>query len=333
MSPAQRRLFNQAQGSPYLSDLPLGARVEVERRQWWGGTSSVEGYLVLVGWDGCTVATPTGTTLRDAVIHYRQIATVTVLEEPAASRSDWDQSASNAQSACAAKARQQRLQYLAQFQAWNGWAEIAPAVSAELAVFRQWRGQPARRQYLQQVGGEILARIGPRQIGWHYNLHGGGVVQYMEAGGIRATRGDIAAIDSMRVPPEQVYFFSSPQLSLDRILDERNPGTLFGNTRMGTVLIPFDLHADCLEAARRAGIIADETEISLTFDADAAARQRASLGIPAEAFLTPPLTVFEQVATRLGLPRLSRDEETLAVMRYIEAAFAWTHNHPPSARQ
>ncbi|TPW17363.1 MAG: hypothetical protein FD126_3668 [Elusimicrobia bacterium] len=43
------------------------------------------------------------------------------------------------------------------------------------------------------------------------------------------------------------------------------------------------------------------------------------IGVPKEDFLGAPLTVFSGVGKRLGR-KLSRDEETLAVMRYIEAA-------------
>ena len=45
------------------------------------------------------------------------------------------------------------------------------------------------------------------------------------------------------------------------------------------------------------------------------------IGIPYDTFVTDPLEVFTRVRRKLGSPtRLSRDEQTLAVMRYIEAA-------------
>jgi hypothetical protein len=43
-------------------------------------------------------------------------------------------------------------------------------------------------------------------------------------------------------------------------------------------------------------------------------------GVPYSTFLAPPLEVFSGTAKKIGLRRLSRDEETLATVRYLEAA-------------
>jgi hypothetical protein len=83
---------------------------------------------------------------------------------------------------------------------------------------------------------------------------------------------------------------------------------------MGSVLILFRRDSPALAKALQSGAAGHPTAISLDFD-------EASLaGISYSDFLVPPLDVFNGVAKKVGQRRLSRDEETLAVLRYIEAA-------------
>jgi hypothetical protein len=43
-------------------------------------------------------------------------------------------------------------------------------------------------------------------------------------------------------------------------------------------------------------------------------------GVPYSTFLAPPLEVFVRTPKKVGLKKLSRDEETLATARFLEAA-------------
>ena len=41
-------------------------------------------------------------------------------------------------------------------------------------------------------------------------------------------------------------------------------------------------------------------------------------GVPYSAYLAPPVEVFVGTAKKIGLKKLSRDEETLVTLRYLE---------------
>ena len=64
--------------------------------------------------------------------------------------------------------------------------------------------------------------------------------------------------------------------------------------------------------------------ISFDFDENWVKRQEISkykdlmIGIPATEYISPPATVFTNTNAKVGIGRLSRDEETLAMMRYLE---------------
>lgn len=333
-SPERRRLFAAAQASPYVGTDLLGAAVTVHRTTWFGGTEQVQGCMILVGWADCTVAVPNVRAWEAIRIPYEDITGVTVMTAAPDAQYEVARAACNAPPLHLAQARRARLQWLARFAAWDGWAEIAPDLHGEIAALRALRTRAERRQYVQRIGDDVGRRLqgtanGP-DIGFHFNLHGGAPEQYLGAGGILASRGDIVALEGGRVPSEQVYYFRLATTRLFDLLNEREPGSGFFNTRMGNVLVPFDLHADAIERARRAHVITDETDISLTFDTRAATQHPDRLfpGIPAASFLTPPLLLFTRIAAQLGLPRISRDEETLAAMRYLAAAFAWAQCNP-----
>jgi len=110
----------------------------------------------------------------------------------------------------------------------------------------------------------------------------------------------------------KVYHFQSELHQLYDVLNENHPQHLFIPTRMGTALNIFDLDAPALQAARADGRIKNSNAISMDF--------HGMQGVPYSAYMAPPLEVFSGTAKKVGAGRLSRDEETLANVRYIEAA-------------
>lgn len=198
------------------------------------------------------------------------------------------------------------------------WARSAAPTREEIAHLRGLKSKAEAAAYVRGTGQDIIARIesarGTGNIGFHYNLHGGTTADYVKGGGIRATMGDIANNYSMHGDRNlKVYFFQSKNVALYDILNEKNPAILFFPSRMGSTLSLFRLDAPELIQAIADGRIKDAGAISMDF--------HGMPGVPYSAFLAPPLDVFNGVAKKIGFKgRLSRDEETLAVMRYIEAA-------------
>src|SRR5581483_5545130 len=96
-------------------------------------------------------------------------------------------------------------------------------------------------------------------------------------------------------------------------LDASNGEIMFLPSRMGSVLSVFALDAPELKAAMADGRISNFGSISMDF-------HKGMRGVPYSAFLAPPVQVFVGTAKKLGLRRLSRDEETLATVRFLEAA-------------
>ncbi|MBI2362578.1 MAG: hypothetical protein HYV15_04265 [Elusimicrobia bacterium] len=138
----------------------------------------------------------------------------------------------------------------------------------------------------------------------------------MKGGGIKATMGDIALNYSMNGDRNyKVYFFRSSGVNLYDVLNERHPNLV--SSRMGNVLILFRLDSQYLEDAFASGLARNPTAIFIDFDETRLPRM---VGIPKDTFLGPPRTVFTSVARRMGAGSLSRDEETLAVMRYLDAS-------------
>lgn len=200
------------------------------------------------------------------------------------------------------------------FSAKDHWTALREPLESELAALRALATKERRREFLRRAGEEIVERLktrgGSAELGFHYNLHGGQAREYAAAGMIRATRGDIALQYDMHAKPvDKVYFFRSG-VNLYDILDESHPQMLLFPSRMGSVLILFRADAPALQSSG----VQNPSAISLDFDS---AKLR---GVPYEAFLAPPLEVFSGTAKKLGLGKLSRDEETLATMRLIEAA-------------
>lgn len=198
------------------------------------------------------------------------------------------------------------------------WDAVKAAIGPEVARLRAMP-KAERGAYLRGVGIEIVEalkkRHGTEEIGFHYNLHGGRAEQYLAGGGIRATMGDIALQYSMHGDRSyKVYFFRSSNANLYDLLSERHPNLV--SSRMGDVLILFRLDSKFMKDALASGLARNSGAISMDFDET---RLPGMIGVPKDTFLSDPLTVFYGLKTRVGLGRLSRDEETLAVMRYIEA--------------
>lgn len=196
------------------------------------------------------------------------------------------------------------------------WAEVAPVVRAEIEGLRARRLPKAEmKAYVTAEANASVERIkaarGVSNIGFHYNLHGGRREEYVGTG-IRATMGDIALRYSMSGDTNyKVYFFQSAEHGGFGPLDATHGEHIFIKTRMGYVMNLFDLDAPALAAARADGRIKNFGSISMDF--------HGMKGVPYEAYLAPPAEVFNGTAKKVGLRKLSWDEETLATARFLEA--------------
>lgn len=197
------------------------------------------------------------------------------------------------------------------------WGQVAPGVRAEIEEARAAKtGKAAFKEYVSKEADAAIERIkkarGVANIGFHFNLHGGRREQYVGQG-INATMGDIALRYDMNGDRNQkVYFFQSARHGGFVPLDASNGEILFFPTRMGHALNLFDLDAPALAAARADGRIKNFGEISMDF--------HGMRGVPYSAYLAPPVEVFIGTAKKVGLKKLTRDEETLATIRFLEAA-------------
>ena len=218
------------------------------------------------------------------------------------------------------KTRMNRRSGFHRFTDEDHWANVVPQISGEIGKLREVADTKA---YLRKVGAEIVARIqknkGAREIGFHYNLHGGMAEGYVTSGGIRAGRGDIALQYTTNGDlAYKVYLFRSSNVNLYDILSERGPDLV--SARMGSVLNIFDSKSDFILKAEADGAIPKQNEISIDFE-DNWINKRGMIGIPYSTYLAPPVEPFAgRSGKRFGLKgRISKDEETLAAMRYIEA--------------
>ena len=203
------------------------------------------------------------------------------------------------------------------FAARGLWDKVAADARSEVLGLRARKlSKAALKEYVRAEAAAAFDRIkaarGVVNIGLHYNLHGGSREGYVGTG-IRATKGDIALRYSMNGDSnDKVYYFQTAAHSPYDALDASNGEILLFPSRMGSVLSVFDLDAPELAAARADGRIKNAGAISMDF--------HGLPGVPYSAFLAPPMQVFTDTAKRLGLRSLSRDEETLAAVRFLEAA-------------
>ncbi|HEX4047095.1 MAG TPA: hypothetical protein VH309_04650, partial [Elusimicrobiota bacterium] len=197
------------------------------------------------------------------------------------------------------------------------WSSVGPAAKSEIEGLRARKLAKAQtRAYVRREVNAAFARVmaarGTGNLGFHFNLHGGAREGYVGAG-IRASKGDIALRYSTNGDfNDKVYFFQTSAHDAYTALDASNGELLFFPSRMGYALSVFAVDAPELRAARADGRIDNLGSISMDF-------HKGMRGVPYSAFLAPPSEVFVRTARKVGLKRLSRDEETLATARYLEA--------------
>jgi hypothetical protein len=202
-----------------------------------------------------------------------------------------------------------------EFSKLDHWGPAAERARAEIRDARARRlSKAAFKEYVQNEAAAAFERVkaarGVSNIGMHYNLHGGQRKDYVGKG-IRASMGDIALRYGGGDSNQKVYFFQTRDHHPYVALDASNGEILVLPSRMGHVLNFFDVDAPPILAAKQAGRIRDHGAISMDFHGMG--------GIPYSTYLAPPIEVFNGSAKRaLGIGRLSRDEETLATVRYIE---------------
>jgi hypothetical protein len=200
------------------------------------------------------------------------------------------------------------------------WGEVAPAARAEIEGLRAKKLSKAElKDYVRREVNAAFERVkaarGTANVGFHFNLHGGRREEYV-GGGVRASKGDIALRYSMNADAnDKVYFFQTAEHDAYTALDASNGEILFFPSRMGHALSVFAVDARELQAAKADGRIANAGAISMDF-------HKGMRGVPYSAFLAPPVEVFAGTARKIGLRKLSRDEETLATARFLEAAAA-----------
>jgi hypothetical protein len=206
------------------------------------------------------------------------------------------------------------------------WGRVAPAARAEIEGLRARKlAKDELKAYVRAEADAAIERIkaarGVTNIGFHYNLHGGRREEYVGVG-IRATMGDIALRYTMNGDTNhKVYFFQSAEHGGFTPLDSAHGESVFIKLRMGYVMNLFDLDAPALKEARADGRIKNFGAISMDF--------HGMNGVPYEAYLAPPVEIFRNTAKRVGLRKLSWDEETLATVRYLEAAATEGGAHVP----
>jgi hypothetical protein len=211
------------------------------------------------------------------------------------------------------------------------WKELARELREEVLWFRGL-SRADRQAHLEQVDRvatqRILDHFGIAAIGAHYNLHGGQREQFVESGGILASYGgDIELNHNPHAKPRWgTYLFETGRVSLLEILNESNPSMPFLPSRMGHVLVLFDVEGPFIERARaeggastRVGAFQEFNPRWLSAEPVNAGRNDWNLiGYPWSEFLAPPLRVFDGLSRRVGL-RLSRAEENLVTLRYLES--------------
>ena len=221
-----------------------------------------------------------------------------------------------------------------QYAKWNPpaiWRELHDSLADEITRLREMP-KKEREPYLRQIGDEILEKAkqkhGTDNIGFHYNLNGGYVQDFLDGGGLLISKGDIQLAYGGGDSNEKIFFFPSRNYSLFDILNELNP-KLINAGRMGNVLTTFRLDGDWVKRAKTEGGVTAESTVSFDFSEDWLRKQpmakfleQPRVGIPASEYIAPPVVVFSHLRKRVGMGALTRNEETLATMRYLE--YVWT---------
>jgi hypothetical protein len=214
--------------------------------------------------------------------------------------------------------------------------------SAQVAEeMKHFRALPKNQKeaYLRAAGDKVMSQImskhHTRRIGFHYNLHGGVLGDYIDRGGIQATYGDIALQHGSGDARLKVYYFDSDHFGLYDILNERHPDFLMKKTRMGNILTPFNLESNYFKEARARGGIVDENSISTTFDdtwvknTPMSKHVKSTIGVPVTEYLDTPMEIFRPLKDYKKLElnthpywdeagSLSWDEMTLLQIRHLQ---------------
>jgi hypothetical protein len=206
------------------------------------------------------------------------------------------------------------------------WPELRPKIQEEIESLRSLP-KAERTTFVRKAADRVLddlkRRYGSEELGFHYNLHGGILEDYVDRGGIMITQGDIALQYGRGDANYKVYFFRSSNVSLYDLLNEGNP-QLYGHGRMGNVIMTFPYDSEYIRQGMKEKGILRPSSISLDFDENWVRKQEISkqtgtlIGIPATEFIAPPADIFNGMKKKVGMGSLSRDEETLAAVRYLE---------------
>jgi hypothetical protein len=209
------------------------------------------------------------------------------------------------------------------------WTEMRGSFPDELADFRtrSWLGRRALlRNEIESLDRELKKKFGDAEVGMHYNRSGGSGYSYVERGGILATRGDAmfgVAISYPNVPvrsverkdtPATVYYFSAKNSSIARFLADFPP-TISEKDWDGAYVILFDIGK--VRAGGRAKPYYGKDGFAFALDAPPG-----SLGVPVSDFLLPPIQINTDVARKLGIDGLSKQETQFATVRHLRRLLA-----------
>lgn len=315
-----------------LKEVAVGAMVRIKI-----GEKSAEGIVLAADFDGITLGTMrNGKPVRKTFAH-KKIDAV----EPLGKAAEGELGAFGITETVAAvlngriAARNKYIEFLNT----DYWAQIHDSAAAEVARLRELSSDQARKAYLRAEADSIMARVaaklGAKNIGFHFNLNGGNGAGYVERGGLLISRGDVGLQYGMSTDiAEKIYFFHSAKVNLFDVLNSSNPKQLSGG-RMGSELNIFSLDHPYFERAKAEGGISKVTDISFDFNPAWLSKLSVNtvghglVGIPYSTYLAPPVQVFQGVGKRFKdtLGKLSRDEETLVTMRHIEAVLLAEKSH------
>lgn len=320
-------------GLRVLPNIEIGDSVRLQV----GKAQHVEGVILSANFEALTLGTVQNGKPTKLSVKLKKIRDIEFLE-----KTEVDPAQFNVSEAVFAQAKRlltYRKNYI-EFLKLDFWEQIKAPVETEIAKLRQLPDKQARQEYLHKTGQEIMTRImsalGAKDLGFHFNLNGGSGHQYVDRGGIRISRGDITVVYTNGLSgstAEKIFLFRASKHSLYEILGSSNPKMALGGGRMGDTLNVFAIESKYTESAVKEGGIYAQNDISFDFDPAWAAKQSFNLiggglvGMPYSQYAVPPLRVFTRTRKRLDAGRLSRDEETLATMRYLEAVLTSGKNH------
>lgn len=161
---------------------------------------------------------------------------------------------------------------------------------------------------------------GSETLGFHFNLHGGVAIDYIEAGGIKASKAADIALqygDRHAILDAQTYFFrTKSDMSLYDVISMGDMRSVFNKSgRMGSVLNIFKVDAKYFQDALTQGQIKD-TGLSFIFKESFLQKQKTSIGIPYETYLMPPVELYSY--KKFGFSKLSRDDIDFLALKQIE---------------